>query len=251
MYATLLTALAVLVQPPVGQPNAPGQPRRERDARAGQTAGHSMDGKWTVVAFEKNGQPVANGTSMTATIQNNVLTFAGGADTNRPHAMRLEHSPLGGLIVSSSATGTGAGTPGTPSTPPAPGTRPAPPGAGASAAALPQMGTVIHTRDYLVIAMDLGLGAPGAGTPGVGTPGTSRPNTGTPGVGAPGTSTRPASPPPGTPGPGTTGTPRQAAGNTANTGVGASNDARYATVLILKRSGTGTSGTSPGTPEGK
>jgi hypothetical protein len=244
MYATLLTALAVLVQPPVGQPNAPGQPRRERDARAGQAAGHSMDGKWTVVAFEKNGQPVANGTSMTATIQNNVLTFAGGADTNRPHVMRLEHSPLGGLIVSSSATGTGAGTPGTPNAPPRPGTPPAaPPGAGASAAALPQMGTVIHTRDFLVIAMRESLGAPGRGAPVAGAPGARAPLPGT----------RPASPPPGTPGPGTTGTPRQAAGNTANTDIGASNDARFATVLILKRtgSGNGASGISPGTPERK
>jgi hypothetical protein len=235
MYATLLTALAVLVQPPVGQPNAPGQPGRERDARAGQTATHSMDGKWTVVAFEKNGQPVANGTSMTATIQNNVLTFAGGTDTNRPHTLRLERSPIGGFIVSTQVPG--AGTPGTPpSTPPVPGTRPAapPPGAGASAAALPRVGTVIHTQDYLVIGLGNNLTTPGRNIPGVPPP----------------AGTRPGTPPPGTPGPGTTGTPRTGTGSTANTGTGADNNMRYATVLILKRSGAA-SGTSPGTPERK
>lgn len=234
MYATLLTALAILVQPPVGQPNPPGQPGRERDARAGQTAMHSMDGKWTIVAFEKNGQPVANGTSMTATIQNNVLTFAGGADTNRPHTMRLESSPLGGMIVSIPASGAGAGTPGVgtpPGTPPA-----APPGAGASAATLPRMGTVIHTRDYLVIALRENLAGPGRGAPGAGLP-TPPPPAGRGAPGAPPPGTRPGSPTPGTPGPGTTGTPRLGVGNTANTRIGAGGDTQFATVLILKRSG--------------
>lgn len=117
MYATLLTALAVLLQPPVqpippqpGQAFAPGQPGINQPAMPSAT---SLDGTWTVLTLEKNGDVVKDMNNKTITVKNGVATFTNGND--KREQMRLEFGPNGTLRVtdlSNNADQTNAPPPG-------------------------------------------------------------------------------------------------------------------------------------------
>ncbi len=216
MYATLLAALAVLLQPPTPPAGQPGQPGRA--GQPGATAGHdmSLDGTWTVVSFEKNGQAVPQATSMTVTVRNGVATFSGGDEKNHQKAMRIEFGPMNQIRVTEQDQGAGgAGTPGAGTAPgAAPGTRP-----GSPATEQAKSGVYVKTHDYFAICLEDNQ----AGTRPGAAPGTRPATERTPG----------AAPPAG-----------------AGTSAGFSSTLPHATpycTVILKRSGGG-AGTSPGSP---
>jgi hypothetical protein len=100
MYATLLTALAVLIQPPAQPvPPQPGQfvPGQPGVNQPGMPATTSLDGTWTVLTLEKNGDVVKDMANKTITVKNGIATFTNGND--KREQMRLEFGPNGTLRV--------------------------------------------------------------------------------------------------------------------------------------------------------
>jgi hypothetical protein len=97
MYATLLTAV-LLAQAPQAGTQPPG-----RDT---QPSAQSVDGTWTVLTFEKNGQAVPEAKNMTITIRNGVATCSGD-EKSRPKAMRLEFGQNGMIRVTELDTAVG------------------------------------------------------------------------------------------------------------------------------------------------
>lgn len=231
MYAMLLTAV-VLAQPP--QPGQPGQPGANR------AVAQSIDGEWQVVAIEKDGRQMDRANDLKVTIRNNVVTFSGGDEANRPQAMRIEFAQNGQVRLTEQGAGAGerpGGTPGAGERPGAPGQpgageRPGSPGAMSGA----KSGVYIMAGDYLAVALHDRAGAgttPGARPGGLDAPGT-RPG------GAPGTN-----PPGGTPGadrPGTT----PGAGLGTGTFSATLPSEKPSMCVILKRSGAGQTPGSPG-----
>jgi hypothetical protein len=103
MYVTLLTAVLLTQAPQAGtQPPA-------RDAQP--AAAQSMDGTWTVVCLEKDGQPVPDAKNLTVTVKNGVCTFAGGDEKNRQKAMRVEFGPNGTARVTEQDAAAAPGEP--------------------------------------------------------------------------------------------------------------------------------------------
>jgi hypothetical protein len=236
MYATLILA-AVLAQPP--QPTTPrtqpAQPRTQPAQpgaipRAGAMT-HSLDGDWQVVALEKDGRPVDGASTFTVSVRNNVATFSGGDEKNRPHAMRIEFGPNGQIRTTEQGTsdrpgaGTGTQPGGTAAT-----ERPA---AGSPTTSGAKTGVYVIAGDYL--AVSLHDRATGTGT----TP-RVRPGSTPPGA-IPGTTPRTA-PPAGLPG----ATPPA---TTPSTGFSASLPTEKPDIcIVLKRSGSSRTPGSPGSP---
>jgi len=79
MYGLLLCAL-------LAAPNASNDP--DRDA----SKGVSLDGNWTILCFEKDGQPVPDAKKMTVKINNNTVTCH-CPTKNETKMMRLEFGP--------------------------------------------------------------------------------------------------------------------------------------------------------------
>jgi hypothetical protein len=195
----------------------------------------SLDGDWQVLAIEKNGQAVAGASDFKVSVRNNVVTFSGGEERNRPQAMRIEFGANGQVRLTEQGAAPGA-QPGA-----APGERPAgaPPGerpaAGSPAATGAKTGVYIMAGDYLAVALHDAATAPGARPGGLDVPG------------------RPAAPPAGTP-PGTTppagtqpGAGRPATLPGAGTGFSAALPTEKADLcIILKRTGAGRTPGSPG-----
>lgn len=153
MYATLTAAALAFA---AAQPPAAAQP-------AG--APHSIDGNWTIVCLEKNGQPVADAKNMTVSIRGNMITFnKAGTTEASPNmkAMRVEFGQNGTVRVSETDDNKFGST--APAT--APGTTPGTPGTGAPAGT--KSGVYVLTQDYLAVCVhDAGAGTrPGtAATP--------------------------------------------------------------------------------------
>lgn len=101
MYATLMTAV-LLGQAPQAGTQPPG-----RDTLP---SAQSLDGTWTVVCFEKNGQPIPDAKNMTITIRNNVATCSGD-EKNRPKSMRFEFAQNGKIRVTELDTAVGTAAP--------------------------------------------------------------------------------------------------------------------------------------------
>lgn len=280
MYATLTAAALVLAaaQPPdTGRPGQPGS--TPGIGQPGTTTGGPMiDGNWTVVALEKNGQPVTDAArTMTVSIRGNVATFnrtgsaaaggttgvqpaggtgttAGAGGSSEMRAMRLEFGTGGTIrVMEAGADGKfGAGTPGTPGTTgtPGAGTPGSSPGLGAQSGV--RTGVYVLTQDYLAVSIqDTGTAAgqtggtgttlPGTGTPRPGTTGTDRdrPRSDRPGAG---TNTQPG---------GTAGA-AQPGGGTTVVGDGRLPAQRsYVTVILRRDTGSrpgATGGGTTGTP---
>lgn len=239
MYATLLTAV-VLAQPPQppGQPPQPGQPGAIPRAGA---AAQSLDGDWQVIALEKDGRPVDGAATFTVSVRNNVVTFSGGEERNRPHAMRVEFGPNGTIRMTEQGAGDRPGA--APGERPAAGERPggAPPGerpAAGSPTAGAKTGVYIMAGDYLAVSLhDRAAGTtPGARPGGLEPTRPGAPPAGTP-PGAPPTGTQPGATPPAT--------------GTAGTGFSAALPSEKASFsVILKRSGAGRTPGAPGSPGG-
>ncbi|MFO0852668.1 MAG: hypothetical protein U0871_29520 [Gemmataceae bacterium] len=106
MTALLLTA-TLLIQPPQPPTGAGGSRETGTTGRnvpdrgpIAQPATTSIDGTWTVVAFERNGQPVADTAGMTVTVRNNVATFSGGGGRDAGvMPMRFATGSLGTVMV--------------------------------------------------------------------------------------------------------------------------------------------------------
>lgn len=162
MFATLTAAAALTAAQPPDRPTA---------------APAAINGSWTVVCLEKNGQPVADAKDMTVTVTDNTVTFKKRDGTTQMKAMRFEFGPNGTLRVSepgddgkftappkiSGATGTpgGAGT--------------------AGDAHGMKTGVYVLTHDYLAVCVHdqaAGGGRPGTAQPGGGTTTATQPPAG-------------------------------------------------------------------------
>lgn len=125
MLAMLLLTAAVSAQPPTGA-DRPGQPPGAATSpadRSSPAGAASLDGQWTVISLERNGQPVPNAQNMTVTVRGNTVTFDAGKATggaagnaNQMRAMRLDFGRDGRVFVTEAnadgkfdATGTGSG----------------------------------------------------------------------------------------------------------------------------------------------
>jgi hypothetical protein len=160
MYATLTAAALAFAaaQPPAtAQPDRPG-------------ARPSIDGTWTIVSLEKNGQPVADAKNMTVSIRGNMITFNKAGTTEAApdmKAMRVEFAQNGVVRVSETDDNKFSAT--APATPP--GTTPGSTGTGAQPAT--KSGVYVLTQDYLAVCVH--DTAPRAGTAATAQPGEVRP----------------------------------------------------------------------------
>lgn len=84
---------------------APDAPRAEPTAKPQATA--SLDGSWTVVCYEKNGQPMAEAKDCTVTVKDNVATFTPKDDKTKIMAIRIECGQ-NGTIQATEMTGASA-----------------------------------------------------------------------------------------------------------------------------------------------
>jgi len=125
MYELLLVTLVALAASPAQQQNVPGQPNTaQAQGQRDSSPPMAIDGNWTVVCLEKNGQPVAHAKDVTVSIRDNVVTFncpANTAEKDKIKAMRLDFSPGGKIRVteagadgkfSNTSTTPGAASPG-------------------------------------------------------------------------------------------------------------------------------------------
>jgi hypothetical protein len=160
MYALLIAALIAQ------DPTRPAPRPSDRDAAAGRP---TVEGTWTVIAFERNGSPVDGAPSRTATVRGNMLSFsAGKSETTKEtspdgtfSALRLEFGPRGAIRVTELAGGAAATDPKA--------DRPAS-DATAPGASEARGGVYVLSRDYLVISVQENRGGTGvgAGRPAVG-----------------------------------------------------------------------------------
>jgi len=65
----------------------------------------SLDGDWQVLALEKDGRAVEGANTLTVSVRNNVVTFSGGEERNRPQAMRIEFGPNGTVRLTEQGAG--------------------------------------------------------------------------------------------------------------------------------------------------
>jgi len=174
-----------------GAASAQDRDKDKDNPKVGGTPGAmtSIDGKWTVLAFERNGKAVTDANKMTVMIKGNVCTFSGGDEKNPQKAMRFEVGPHNTLRVTdadaggkggtggSGTGGTGAAQPGGTGTG---GTQPGGTGAtqpgGTGGRDQARMGYFIAAHDYLAVSLFDGVTG-GLGRPGTGT-GTDKPGTG-------------------------------------------------------------------------
>jgi hypothetical protein len=121
MNALLLSSLVALAAPQAKE--APANPGNTPQAA-------SLDGNWTIITMEKNGQAVDKANNMTVTVKDNVVTFsdrAGGEPSKDIRALRLSFGPNSTIqVTEAGADGKfsdqpGQRTPGTPGTPGSPG----------------------------------------------------------------------------------------------------------------------------------
>ncbi len=90
MYGLLVCALFVAPQQDPTSPPKPG----DRDA----TPKFSLDGNWSVLSAEKEGQPMPDAKKMTATIANNTVTCNSDSKHDMK-TMRLEFGPQATIRV--------------------------------------------------------------------------------------------------------------------------------------------------------
>jgi len=155
MYSLLTAALIATLTPAQqqNQPNRPGQQPAtpQGQQRPGDASPHSIDGNWTVICLEKNGQPVAEAKNVTVSIRDNVVTFTSPANTaerDRMKAMRLDFSGEGKIrVTEAGADGKFANT--APGAAPGTTTGAAPGSAGNQS----KPGVYILTRDYLSVCI--------------------------------------------------------------------------------------------------
>jgi hypothetical protein len=111
MYTLLVTTL-VLAQ--AATPAPAQSPDAAPSAKPG--AAQSLDGNWTVICYEKNGQPMAEAKDVTVMIKDNTVTFSPKDAKTKIMAIRLEF-PQPGMIRATEmegASGSGSGATTTP-----------------------------------------------------------------------------------------------------------------------------------------
>jgi uncharacterized protein (TIGR03067 family) len=114
-------------------------------------AAPAIDGNWTVVSYEKNGQPMAEAKDCTVTVKDNTFTFSPKDGSTKMKAMRAEFGPMATLkITETDAISTNA---------------PADKSAGEA-----KQGVYVLSQDYLAICLHDTAGRP--------TPGENRETTG-------------------------------------------------------------------------
>jgi|GEM_PF-2893533 len=148
MYALLVTTL-VLAQAPTPAPAE--SPDKAPTAKPG--AAQSLDGNWTVVAYEKNGQPMAEAKDVTVMIKDNTVTFTPKDAKTKMVAIRLEFPQPGMIRATEMESGSGSGTPDKSD----PNDKAAPAGKAGQA----KQGVYVLAQDYLAICIH---DAKGSGT---------------------------------------------------------------------------------------
>ncbi len=97
---------------------------------------HDLDGSWTVLCYERDGQPVSEAKNATVTIKDNTVTFQAKDGTTKIKTMRCEFGKPGHIRVTESAASTQNGNDGN--------------GSGNEKA---KEGVVVCTKDYLAICL--------------------------------------------------------------------------------------------------
>jgi uncharacterized protein (TIGR03067 family) len=105
MISILLTVAVSVAQPPT-QPPAQGNPRTSPPANQNQnpserTTPTSLDGTWTVLSIEKQGQPVPEAKQMTVTIKDNTITCS-GKDGKKTMTWKVDFADKGMVRVKAS-----------------------------------------------------------------------------------------------------------------------------------------------------
>ena len=109
----------------------------------------ALDGNWTVVCYEKNGQPVADAKDKTVSFKNNVITFTGTDEKSKAmKAMRVEFAANNMIRVLETDASETVSTEDSKTTP-----------LGKDA----KSGTYILTRDYLAVCLQDTASGTGAG----------------------------------------------------------------------------------------
>jgi len=152
MYS-LLTVALIAALTPAQQQNQPTRPGQQSTPQAqGQRDSSppmSIDGNWTVICLEKDGQPVPNAKDVTVSIRDNTVTFncpANTAEKDKVKAMRLEFSPGGKIrVTEAGADGKFSNTSTTPGA--APGT------ASNAAGHEAKAGVYVLSRDYFAVCV--------------------------------------------------------------------------------------------------
>jgi hypothetical protein len=123
---------------------APDAPRAEPTAKPQATA--SLDGSWTVVCYEKNGQPMAEAKDCTVTVKDNVATFSPKDEKTKIMAIRIECGQNGTIQATEMA---GAGSENKPAD-----------------RQQAKSGVCVKSQDYVAICIhDAGANKAGAATP--------------------------------------------------------------------------------------
>ncbi|MBN9517267.1 hypothetical protein J0H58_01915 [bacterium] len=138
MYATFTTVALAFAA--AQQPATPGQP----GANPAAGARPSIDGNWTIICLEKDGQPVADARNMAVSIRGNTITFNKSGTTDPApgmRAMRVEFGHNGTIRVSEADDNKF-------STAPA-----AQPGAPSGTPSATKAGVYVLTHDYLAVCV--------------------------------------------------------------------------------------------------
>ena len=96
---SLLYALALLV---VGVSVVAQQPARDEPRKP--APAHSIDGSWTVISAEKNGQPMADAKDMTVTVRDNTIT-CNGKDGKAAMTFKVDFQKIGHAKVTDQSAG--------------------------------------------------------------------------------------------------------------------------------------------------
>jgi len=105
-----LAAVACFAAATLAQNQNPGGARPADTGKADKTA--SLDGTWTVVCVEKDGQPMQDAKDMTVSIKDNTITCS-GKDGKQAMTMKFEFTGPGKakvMMTEGAAIGTGTGT---------------------------------------------------------------------------------------------------------------------------------------------
>jgi len=151
---TLLMSVALMV-PQQGQ-SGQGQNPSRADGTAEKM---DLDGNWTVLCYEKDGQPVEAAKDAVVTIKDNMVQFQAKDGTSKIKSMKLQFDRPGHLRVTETDATSGSGTTGS-----GRGTT------GGTADHSAKAGVYVHTKDYLAVcvhddatATDRGQGTTGSG----------------------------------------------------------------------------------------
>ncbi len=144
MKATL-SALALLCAGTLAVAQQSGQTDTKKPANVA-----SIDGQWTVISAEKNGQPMADAKDMTVTVKDNTITCS-GKDGKAAMTFKVDFAKIGHARVTEQASAVSTDKP-----------------AGGSDKEMTREAVYVLTNDYLAVCIHDDKAAGGADKPAAG-----------------------------------------------------------------------------------